>query len=108
MRIATVHGCYEELSTLLGQLGYEIENGPDGPTATPPDGRKAVFVGDLVDRGPKIPDVLRLVMRMVAEGEALCVPGNHDMKLMRKPKRTRCTDDARSRRLSSAAGQRKP
>jgi protein phosphatase len=86
MRIATVHSCYEELSTLLGQLGYKIENGPDGPTATPPDGRKAVFVGDLVDRGPKIPDVLRLVMRMVDEGEALCVPGNHDMKLMRKLK----------------------
>ncbi len=84
--IGDVHGCYEELSTLLGQLGYKIENGPDGPKATPPDGRKAVFVGDLVDRGPRIPDVLRLVMRMVAEGTALCVPGNHDMKLMKKLK----------------------
>ena len=84
--IGDVHGCYEELSTLLGQLGYKIENGPDGPKATPPDGRKAIFVGDLVDRGPRIPDVLRLVMRMVAEGTALCVPGNHDMKLMRKLK----------------------
>ncbi len=84
--IGDVHGCYEELSTLLGQLGYKIENGLDGPKATPPDGRKAVFVGDLVDRGPRIPDVLRLVMRMVAEGTALCVPGNHDMKLMRKLK----------------------
>ncbi len=84
--IGDVHGCYEELSTLLGQLGYKIENGSDGPKATPPDGRKAVFVGDLVDRGPRIPDVLRLVMRMVAEGTALCVPGNHDMKLMKKLK----------------------
>ncbi len=84
--IGDVHGCYEELSTLLGQLGYKIENGPDGPKATPPDGRKAVFVGDLVDRGPRIPDVLRLVMKMVAEGTALCVPGNHDMKLMKKLK----------------------
>jgi len=84
--IGDVHGCYEELSTLLGQLGYRIENGADGPKATPPDGRKAVFVGDLVDRGPRIPDVLRLVMKMVAEGTALCVPGNHDMKLMRKLK----------------------
>ena len=84
--VGDVHGCYEELSTLLGQLGYKIENGPDGPKATPPDGRKAVFVGDLVDRGPRIPDVLRLVMRMVAEGTALCVPGNHDMKLMKKLK----------------------
>jgi protein phosphatase len=84
--IGDVHGCYEELNTLLGQLGYKIENGSDGPKATPPDGRKALFVGDLVDRGPKIPDVLRLVMRMVAEGTALCVPGNHDMKLMKKLK----------------------
>jgi protein phosphatase len=84
--VGDVHGCYEELSTLLGQLGYKIENGPDGPKATAPDGRKAVFVGDLVDRGPRIPDVLRLVMGMVAEGTALCVPGNHDMKLMKKLK----------------------
>src|SRR5439155_19579958 len=53
---------------------------------TPPVGGKAIFVGDLVYRGPKIPDVLRLVMRMVDEGTAFCVPGNHDMKLMRKLK----------------------
>ena len=56
-------------------------------TATPsrrPEGRKAVFLGDLVDRGPKTPDVLRLVMGMVAAGTALCVPGNHDVKLLRK------------------------
>jgi protein phosphatase len=84
--IGDVHGCYEELSSLLGQLGYKIEYGADGPKATAPDGRKAVFVGDLVDRGPRIPDVLRLVMGMVAEGTALCVPGNHDMKLMKKLK----------------------
>jgi protein phosphatase len=81
-----VHGCYDELTALLAQIGYKIESGPDGPKATPPDGRKAVFVGDLVDRGPRIPDVLRLVMRMVAEGTALCVPGNHDMKLMKRLK----------------------
>jgi protein phosphatase len=84
--IGDVHGCYDELTALLAQIGYKIESGPDGPKATPPDGRKAVFVGDLVDRGTKIPDVLRLVMRMVAEGTALCVPGNHDMKLMKKLK----------------------
>ena len=41
-------------------------------------------MGDLVDRGPGIPGVLRLVMRMVASGAAFCVPGNHDMKLLRK------------------------
>jgi protein phosphatase len=84
--IGDVHGCYDELNALLAQIGYKIESGTDGPKVTPPDGRKAVFVGDLVDRGPKIPDVLRLVMRMVAEGTAFCVPGNHDMKLMKKLK----------------------
>src|SRR5207244_5502673 len=51
---------------------------------THPDGRKAVFVGDLVDRGPRIVDMVRLVRNMVVGGSALCVPGNHDMKLMRK------------------------
>ncbi|HEV8168437.1 MAG TPA: polynucleotide kinase-phosphatase, partial [Pyrinomonadaceae bacterium] len=49
-----------------------------------PEGRKAVFLGDLVDRGPKIPEVLKLVMKMTASGDALAVPGNHDTKLMRK------------------------
>src|SRR6202042_988221 len=49
-----------------------------------PAGRKAVFVGDLVDRGPKVPDVLRLVMAMTAQGTGISVPGNHDIKLMRK------------------------
>jgi len=84
--IGDVHGCYEELTTLLTQLGYRIENDTQGSKAIPPDGRRAVFVGDLVDRGPKIPEVLRLVMKMVDEGTAFCVPGNHDMKLMRKLK----------------------
>jgi protein phosphatase len=82
--IGDVHGCYEELTGLLTQLGYTIES--DGSKVIPPDGRKAIFVGDLVDRGPRIPEVLRLVMQMEAEGSAFCVPGNHDMKLMRKLK----------------------
>src|ERR1700678_3529214 len=84
--IGDVHGCYEELAALFVQLGYQIESGPTGPKTIPPDGRRAIFVGDLVDRGPKIPEVLRLVMNMVADGTAFCVPGNHDMKLMKKLK----------------------
>jgi protein phosphatase len=84
--IGDVHGCYEELTTLLAQVGYSVQDKPDGPKAISTDGRKAIFVGDLVDRGPRIPEVLRLVMRMVDEGTAFCVPGNHDMKLMRKLK----------------------
>jgi predicted kinase/diadenosine tetraphosphatase ApaH/serine/threonine PP2A family protein phosphatase/8-oxo-dGTP pyrophosphatase MutT (NUDIX family) len=59
-----------------------------GPAAeivvTPPPGRRAIFVGDLVDRGPDSPSVLRLVMSMVRAGTAFCVPGNHDVKLLRK------------------------
>ena len=78
--IGDVHGCFEELRALLTKLGYTCE----GTTVTPPDGRKAIFLGDLVDRGPNTPNVLRLVMGMVSAGTALCIPGNHDVKLLRK------------------------
>ncbi|MGW1275691.1 polynucleotide kinase-phosphatase [Streptomyces tsukubensis] len=73
--IGDIHGCSSELDTLLAKLGYE--NGAH------PDGRTAVFVGDLVDRGPDSPGVLRRVMSMVGSGNALCVPGNHENKLGR-------------------------
>lgn len=73
--IGDVHGCSYELETLLAELGYR-----DGAH---PDGRTAVFVGDLVDRGPDSPGVLRRVMSMVQTGNALCVPGNHENKLGR-------------------------
>src|SRR6185503_4721527 len=79
--IGDVHGCYDELHALLTELGYEINSHFE---ARHPDGRKAVFLGDLVDRGPKIPEVLKLVMTMTGAGQALAVPGNHDTKLMRK------------------------
>jgi protein phosphatase len=87
--IGDIHGCYDELQLLLKQLGYQFdlsEHGEisPGPSARHPEGRKAVFLGDLVDRGPKITDVLKLVMNMVADGSALCVPGNHDTKLLKK------------------------
>ncbi|MDQ2799549.1 MAG: polynucleotide kinase-phosphatase [Armatimonadota bacterium] len=78
--IGDVHGCFDELCELLTRLGYQV----DGQAVTPPEGRKAMFLGDLVDRGPKTPDVLRLVMGMASAGTALCVPGNHDVKLLRK------------------------
>lgn len=82
--IGDVHGCFDELQELLTTLGYFFEKNGDGFHVQPPDGRKAIFVGDLVDRGPKIPDVLKLVMAMIEEGNAICVPGNHDMKLLQK------------------------
>lgn len=76
--IGDIHGCRSELETLLRKLGYDVEAGQH------PEGRKVVFLGDLVDRGPDIPGVLRLAMRLVKSGAALCVPGNHEMKLLRK------------------------
>lgn len=82
--IGDVHGCFDELVALMRELGYEIEEDGTAFRVTTPAGRKAVFVGDLVDRGPKIPHVLRLVMGMVKAEQALCVPGNHDIKLLRK------------------------
>lgn len=82
--IGDVHGCFDEMNTLLQQLGYTVEAEGTEFRVVPPDGRRVVFVGDLVDRGPKIPEVLRLVMGMVKAGTAFCVPGNHDVKLMRK------------------------
>lgn len=89
--IGDVHGCFDELLELLEGLGWivsPIAGQPEGMcevSARSVDGRarKLVFVGDLVDRGPKSPAVLRLAMKLVREGLALCVPGNHDIKLMR-------------------------
>ena len=83
--IGDVHGCLSELETLLTRLGYDL--GRDELSrpvdASHPKGRTAVFVGDLVDRGPDSPGVLRLVMGMHAAGHALVVPGNHENKLVR-------------------------
>jgi protein phosphatase len=82
--IGDVHGCYDELSALLAKLGYVPDGDGASATLRPPPGRKAVFLGDLVDRGPKIAEVLELVMSMVGAGHALCVPGNHETKLLRQ------------------------
>jgi protein phosphatase len=82
--IGDVHGCFDELIELMARLGYEVAEDFGGYRVTQPTGRKLIFVGDLVDRGPKIPEVLKLAMSMVESGQALCVPGNHDMKLLRK------------------------
>ncbi len=86
--IGDIHGCADELRELLDRLGYRPLTSddtmrPDGAYIHP-EGRTAVFLGDLVDRGPNVPGVLRLVMAMVAAGSALAVPGNHDVKLVKK------------------------
>jgi protein phosphatase len=80
--IGDVHGCYDELCALLEKLGYVLDRA--ACKARPPENRRAVFLGDLCDRGPKNAETLRLVMNMTDAGGALCVPGNHDVKLLRR------------------------
>ena len=83
--IGDVHGCRSELEALLVALGYTVVLDDAGRAidAVHPEGRRALLLGDLVDRGPDSPGVLRLVMGMVAAGHALAVPGNHENKLVR-------------------------
>jgi protein phosphatase len=85
--IGDVHGCAGELETLLQQLGYRLDmDGPAGRREYEiehPEGRKPVLLGDLVDRGPRTPDVMRLAMHLVGSGRGYCVVGNHDDKFRR-------------------------
>lgn len=101
--IGDIHGCCDELEALLQQLGYQKGEGAkeqksreeelftfssvslwNAPTYYHPEGRKALFLGDLVDRGTRILDTVKLVRNMVEAGTAFCVPGNHENKLLRK------------------------
>ena len=100
--IGDLHGCCDELEELLGVLGYiRNENGIFGH----PQGRRAFFLGDLVDRGPRIVDTLELIMGMCEVGSALCIPGNHDIKLIRKLRERKKSENfshgGRRRRKSS-------
>ncbi|MBF1991738.1 polynucleotide kinase-phosphatase [Fischerella thermalis] len=94
--IGDIHGCCDELEALLEKLGY-VKGGQggeiaclssptlwDAPTYYHPQGRKAVFLGDLIDRGPRILDTVKLVRNMVLAGTAICVPGNHENKFLRR------------------------
>jgi protein phosphatase len=86
--IGDVHGCFDELQELLLKLGYSVNRTDEteknfGFSVIAPENRKVIFIGDLVDRGPDSPSVLRLVMSMVNSGVAYCVPGNHDLKLQK-------------------------
>lgn len=84
-----LHGCADELESLLTQLGWvpsDVEE-PDsfwgGKSWRHPEGRRAIFLGDLVDRGPRMLDTVRIARNMVKAGSAFCIAGNHDVKLVR-------------------------
>lgn len=75
--IGDIHGCARTLERLLDTLGYRIQGG----VWRHPQ-RMALFLGDLVDRGPRIREALHLVRDMVAAGEALCIMGNHEFNAL--------------------------
>ena len=85
--VGDLHGCYQELRELLTLLGYCIDEDAGREVgrfrATPPPRRRLLFLGDLVDRGPRITDVVRLVMDLVEQGTAWCIGGNHEFQMLR-------------------------
>src|SRR3569623_1974462 len=72
--VGDIHGQYEKLVTLLDVLGYEAK----GRHYAHPAGRKALFVGDFIDRGLRVRDTLHLVRAMIEAGEAVALMGNHE------------------------------
>jgi protein phosphatase len=77
--IGDIHGCYDEVEILFGQLGYEKKNG----LYIHPEGRTPVFLGDVADRGPESMKMISFTVDMVESGKALYVPGNHCVKFAR-------------------------
>jgi hypothetical protein len=75
--IGDIHGHANQLERLLAKLGYRAKAGVYQHSE-----RKAVFLGDLIDRGPQIPQVLDIVRRMVDSGHALAVIGNHELNAL--------------------------
>ena len=75
--IGDVHGCARSLENLLKQMGYQHRQG-----CYRHQHRKVIFVGDIVDRGPRIREALHLVKDMVDQGQAEIVLGNHEYNAM--------------------------
>ncbi len=80
--IGDVHGCAGELRVLLRRLGYRRPSPRRAYRHL--GGRRVIFLGDLVDRGPRVVEAVRIARSMVEQGHALCVPGNHDLSLLRR------------------------
>ena len=90
--IGDVHGCRAELEALLGRLGYEIARDEAGRPvdAVPPAAGPRCSSATSWTAARTTPGVLRLVMGMVDAGHALCVPGNHENKLVRALSGKKC------------------
>ncbi|MGY0194582.1 metallophosphoesterase [Leptothrix sp. BB-4] len=78
--VGDIHGELPALMALLGHLGYS-------KSGDHPEGRRLVFVGDLVDRGPDSPGVVRIVQRIVESGRGAAILGNHELNLLREQKK---------------------
>lgn len=76
--IGDIHGHAHKLEALLARLGYECLGG----LWVPPAGRQAVFLGDLIDRGPEQVKVVDIVRRMQRAGHAQCILGNHEFNAL--------------------------
>jgi hypothetical protein len=76
--VGDVHGEHEALMALLDRLGHDLRRDAH------PEGRRLVFVGDLVDRGPDSPAVIDTVRELCDRGRAQCVLGNHELNLLRE------------------------
>ena len=73
--VGDVHGEIDALHALMQHLGYANEG-------RHPDGRRLVFVGDLIDRGANSPAVVALVQRLIESGRAQCALGNHELNIL--------------------------
>ncbi|MNM32578.1 Bis(5'-nucleosyl)-tetraphosphatase PrpE [asymmetrical] [compost metagenome] len=71
--IGDVHGCAHTLERLLDALGYKRQGGVWRHAQ-----RQALFLGDIIDRGPRIREALHIVHDMVDAGQAYCIMGNHE------------------------------
>lgn len=76
--IGDVHGHASELTILFKRMGYQETNG----VLRHPEGRRVVFLGDFIDRGPEIRRTLEIVRGMVEAGSALAVMGNHELNAL--------------------------
>jgi protein phosphatase len=114
--IGDVHGSYPELLSLLEKLGYRLvfkdkAGLPKLAVVVCPKGRRLVFVGDLINRGPSSILVLNLVMQLVDKNAAVAVKGNHEMELLQalraRGKSRKCHQTIRALERQSQGFQKK-